>query len=240
MSTHETTATLSELIDRVESTRATIRVYAPEPVPAVEDSFAGMDVRVEHVPLEASADNRFLTVHRGDQFLGAVGLAELPNLDRNSIPPPADPSREESAYGQLLSVLSEETFQTFDRRQMLAIAREIEDRSWRVGDGELHTAFQSSAAFAGQRQIYEKLADRGSLTVRCYVGADEPPPASDPLTVYAVDSAALGAVWTVAYHGPAGGTALVGEERADGFVGFWTDDSDCVATVIETLQALES
>ena len=48
---------------------------------------------------------------------------------------------------EMYEVLEETLFTSFDRRQLLGTAREIEDRAWRVGVGTLRVGFQRPGAF---------------------------------------------------------------------------------------------
>ncbi|MHB9288330.1 DICT sensory domain-containing protein [Halobacteriales archaeon Cl-PHB] len=244
---------LGDLVDSVVGAPRSIRVYSPDPVPALEDHFAATNVTVEHVPLPAAADSAFLTVHEGDEFLGGTSLAAVGALLEPSVAAPWDEGRRETRMDDLLDLLAGVSFVGFDRSQMLAVSREIEDRAWRLGDGELHATFSKAKAVAGQRAVYRRLATRDALSVNVYVAsgaAIEPLPG---VTIHEIEPTALDDVWAVAYLGgdPVNATALVGQESnvaaglegnagrtAGGFAGCWTDDPAKVETVVETITDL--
>ncbi len=243
------------MIDQVVGQPRSIRVYSPDPVPEITDHFKTAMVSVEHVPLSASAGSEFITVREGETFLGGASLDTVRKLVDPPVSEPWDEDRRASSYRELLDLLADVTFVGFDRRQMLAVSREIEDRAWRIDDGELHATFTAAEALDDQLAVYEQLATRVGLAVHVYVPDDEDLPSPSGVVVHPVDPAAIDDVWSVAYLGgdPVHATVLIGEEGGaevsaatgtgdepppPGFAGVWTDDQEKVEAVIETFADL--
>lgn len=228
--------TLGEFVEAVEARRKTITLYAPEPRPELAEHFATRNVEVAHVHLPAEAGAAFLTVREGDRFVGAVGAAALAELGQPPVGEPWDEAVRESSYRELLGLLADTAFASYDRRQMLATAREIEERAWRVGRGELHTGFQAVRALREQLGIYERLADE--LTVHLYAAASWDVPAIDWATLHTDDGGELGEFWFVVFDGGGGdqACALLAEERDPGsFFGFFTYEGATVAELLDYL-----
>jgi hypothetical protein len=156
-----TAASLSEQFDAVAARRRTLTVYADEPRPEIASHFEGwtVEVRFDRLPVGAAAG--FVTVRQGTEFLGSVDLRLLgPLLERPA--PGTVGTADERPLDAVLALLDDTTFRTFDRRQLLAVSREIEDRAWRVGSGGLHAGFQDRAAFDAQQAVYARLSDTAS------------------------------------------------------------------------------
>jgi len=75
----------------------------------------------------------------------------------------------EAAFRDFLDLFDETVFTAYDRRQMLATSREIEDRAWRVCGGALYAGFQSSNALRNQASLYGQFGEKEALTVHVYV-----------------------------------------------------------------------
>jgi DICT domain-containing protein len=176
-----------------------------------------------------------VTVHRGDEFLGSPDIEVFVPL----LEPPASTAgiggeTDRRTLAPLLDVLDETTFRSFDRRQLLAVSRELEDRAHRVGDGSLHAGFQRADALAKQRDVYTPLADAG-LDTHVYIddgwGADP----IDGATVHTEADSELGRFWFVVFtNGTDQDCALVTREHRDGHGSVRTYDIERVADVATT------
>ncbi|ELY64314.1 DICT sensory domain-containing protein [Natronococcus jeotgali] len=226
-----TVETLGEALEAVERERKRLEVYAADDGVAadLERQFATRNVDVEY--RRAAAFEEGFVVIRGPsgEFRGALGLEEFDAVLSPEIHPPWTLEGNAPDARELFDFLENTLFAAYDRRQMLAAAREIEERAWRTAAGRLYAGFQREAAFDDQRAVYDRLASRGALSVTAFVdeawdgtkGSDGDPPLVS-------GSGELGRFWFVAFDGggDVGRTcALVAEERRpDRYYGFWTYD----------------
>ena len=257
--------TLRDCFAEAESRRRTVTAFAPAYPTWLADWFDTRHVAVEYEYLPAREADPFLVVSEGDAFLGSVDLRAVEAMARPEVPDPGTDTFEEVVYRTFLSLLPDTVFSSFDRRQMLAVAREIEDRAVRVGRGVLAAGFQSRKAFERQSRVYGRLVNETDLDVRVYGAADWDPPPVRGVTYYggpddagaaganadddqtaadvaddATDATGeLGRFWFVAFDG--GGEAfqpcaLLAEEREPGaFYGFWTYDPGLVDRLLAYL-----
>jgi hypothetical protein len=233
--------TLRELIGDVEARCGQITVRAP---PASSDlartlteHFETENVVVEYEPVEADEDAEVLLVDDGVLVArlcaGAASALAAPAIDA-----PWRPAFEACDYRDLLVHLDDTLFTGYDRRQMLATSREIEDRAWRAGSGQVYAGFQTFSAFRSQEPVYRHLA-RTDLSIDVYGAADCEPPSIDGITVHHSTEQAVADVWFLVFddEDDRDACALLAEERRPGeYFGFWTYDS---ATVDEAVAAIE-
>ncbi|WP_170977291.1 DICT sensory domain-containing protein [Halorussus salinisoli] len=225
---------LRELLDAVADREKTITVFAPEPYDALESHFETRNVTVEHEYVPDDGSGGFVVVTADGEFVGSVGGSAVANLVSPTAadlePGTDDPTR------ALLGLLADTTFVSFDKRQMLMAAREIEDRAYRRATGTLRTGFQSLSALRAQRDVYATLGSEGLLDVHVY-GEPDWSPDVPGTTVHAEDADEIGAFWFVVFDG--GGDdrqacALLAEEvesDSGSFRGFWTYDPELVADI---------
>lgn len=213
--------TLGEHVPAVERRRKTLEVYTDDEstVRDLAAQFATRNVEVVQCPYATGRDSEFVVVRDGDgEFAGALGLAALRQLLSPETHPPWEPGEPDDVR-EAFDFLDNTLFSSFDRRQMLAVTREIEGRTWRVGRGRLFVGFQNAAAFDAQQPVYERFAAETDVTVTVFV-ADRP------------DATVDGGTSEYATCG------LVAEERGYGqFHGFWTYQPSVVGDVIAGLQA---
>ncbi|USZ67770.1 sensor protein [Halorussus salilacus] len=239
---------LRDFLDDATARQRTLTVFAPERFERLESHFETRTVAVDHVSIPDDGSGGFVVVTDRGEFVGSVGaaavrdlLGESPRRSRTGSVP-GDPSTESlgpsDATRALLGLLADTTFVSFDRRRMLAVTREIEDRAYRLGAGTLRTGFQRGSALAAQRELYESLAAESLLDVHVYLRPDwtSDAPASEGLALHAVDSDEIGEFWFVVFDGggdPEQACALVAAERGDSgeFDGFWTYDPETVAEI---------
>lgn len=231
---------LRDIVSGVESREKMLTVYAPTDALAatVRDYFASQNVRVVHEPVSDPADARVeLSDDDDDGRVVSVDVdavkelvSEHANRDFGDVVP----------YRTILEQLDRTTFTSYDHTQMLTASREIEDRAWRVGAGQLVAGFQTLSTFETQQDAYRMLAET-SLDVHVY-GAPDANVDAVGTTVHATDSREIRETWFVAFDGgpdPNQKSALLAEERGDDkFYGFRTYDPDTVDRVFDALDEL--
>lgn len=230
---------LSEFVERVEGRRRTVVEYSPAGSSVFSERLAVRNADVVHRSLPDAGSGGFVVVRRDGEFRGALPLTSVERALAS--PGGSARDRDEAAFQDFMDLFDETVFASYDRGRMLATAREIEDRAWRVGQGTLVAGFQSAAALGERADLYETLGGRDGLDVHVYVAADAADaPDVDRVTVHAEPAPELGDFWVLAFD--AGGDdankcALVGEERTDGeFYGFWTYDPDLVDEIVAYLR----
>jgi hypothetical protein len=226
---------LAELIAGVEDHEKTLTVVNPEDgaLASLREHFSDRNLVVEAATV-ASGPTNYMVLGDGEAFLSAAAVEEL--LD----PPSTDPDFSTRGYRSILDALDETMFTAYDRERMLSASREIEDRAWRVGAGELHAGFQVVANLERQREVYGRLGDCDDLDVHAYVADGAPAPPFGSVTTHVESTAEIRDSWFVAFDG--GGVeemecALVAQERDGGFYGFWTYDPSTVDYVVNHLTA---
>jgi len=220
---------LSELIAGVESHRKTLTVYNADPSAAatLRERFTERNVAVESARTPEGPD-AYAVLHRDGEFITAAALEDVL-------------ARGEGGGNPILEYVDETTFTSYDTRQMVAASREIEDRAWRVGAGELHAGFQSVSVIETQLDTYEQLAGREGLAVHAYGYPDAAVPDHEGFTIHVERAEEIRDSWFVVYDGDgddARKCALLAEEREPrSFYGFWTYDPDTVDWIIDHLQS---
>ncbi|WP_123621131.1 DICT sensory domain-containing protein [Halorubrum sp. CSM-61] len=240
---------LIELIAGVEAHEATLTVFNADPGIAEElrEHFADRNIRVVEEQTAAGPEG-FAVLARDGEFVAAVTVDEL-------LPGRGEPGGGESepgaggagtgepsggrVGGPVLDHLDETMFASYSRADMVAASREIEDRAWRVGDGELHAGFQTLDVLTGEADTYDLLGGKERLDVHAYAADEGDAPDVEHYTVHVGETAEIRETWFVAYDG--GGyddakCALLAEERAPGeFYGFWSYDPETVDYIIDYL-----
>jgi len=233
---------LIELITGVEAREATLTVFNADPSVASElrEHFADRNIRIVEERTDGGPD-AYAVLSRDGAFVTAVTVDELlPGVGGGS--PDDDGSGDvgRRRVGEpILDHLDETMFTSYSRGDMVAASREIEDRAWRVGDGELHAGFQTLDVLTGETDTYDLLGEKDRLSVHAYAAAEGDPPDVEHYTVHVGETAELRETWFVAYDG--GGyddakCALLAEERAPNeFFGFWSYDPETVDYIIDYL-----
>lgn len=223
-----------DALDTVERRRKTLVVFADDDSIASElrSQFSTRNVRVTHEPIPPGEVTGFVIIRdEGGEFRGALGIDHFRALLSPEIHPPWELADADSDYAEIFDFLDETVFTSYSRRQMLATAREIEERAWRVGGGTLYAGFQRAEAFASQTAVYRRLADRGSLAVKLFVEDELAVDFQEGVTLVSNSSEEIGSYWMVIFDGGGKGQecGLVAEERTPGrYYGFWTYDPDTV------------
>ena len=230
------------LLDAVADARKTIVIYTPTDAGTeLAERFSTRNASVLVRQSPAAVPAGFVVVRDGDEFLGALALEDLLGFLAPTVHPPWELGEADPGYRAIFDLLDDTLFVSLDRRQLLATAREIEDRAWRVGRGTLRVGFQRRRAFERQREMYRELAATTDLDVHVYLRADTVDDDFDPgpLTLHTGPADTVGRYWFLLFDG--GGDALqtcglVAEEYSpDRYRGFWTYDPALVATATDSL-----
>jgi DICT domain-containing protein len=231
---------LTELIAGVEEHEKTLTVFNgdDDAVAALRDQFHDRNLSVTGERTPSGKPNAFAVLSEDGEFVTAASLEEIrgPESDEN------DPDFAEEAYRPILDHLDETMFTSYDIGQMVAASREIEDRAWRLGKGSLHSGFQKLSILEDQMDIYEQLAEKGTLDVYAYAVPDTDVPKHDTdLTIHVERTDEIERSWFVVYDGAGidvNKCALLAEEREPrSFYGFWTYDPDTVDWIIDHLES---
>ncbi|QZP38648.1 DICT sensory domain-containing protein [Halobaculum magnesiiphilum] len=229
---------LRAVIDSVEGREKRLTVFDPpndDAVAELREYFDSQAVRIREGTTDSGLSGYVvLSDERDDEVLAAV---DLRHLDGDIAVGPG----EQSALAPILEHLDGTTFTSYDISRMMAATREMEDRAWRAGTGELHAGFQRVDAIRAQKGVYEDLATK-DIDVHTYCAPSDDVPAIEDVSVHQEDTAEIRRSWFVAFDGggdPADACLLLAEERGDPedrrFYGFWTYDPDTVSTVVDHL-----
>lgn len=226
---------LIELIAGVEAQEATLTVVNGdgEARDALADRFATRNVTVVEDDLSTRSGG-FAVLTRAGEFVTAVELEALLEPDDRT-----DPEFAPETYRPILDELDETLFTSYSVADMVAASREIEDRAWRLGTGEVHAGFQTFENMAEQSELYNRLGEAGDLDVHAYGAPEGPVPDAEHFSVHVERAAEIRETWFVVYDG--GGVdvnkcMLLAEEREPGrFYGFWSYDPETVDAAVEHL-----
>lgn len=231
---------LAAIIETAERHRVSVVYYRPEP-DGFGSRFGTRNVDITYRDLPPGGPDPFVVVRDGERFRGAVSVETLRAFLSPPVPRSQNPDDLSPAYRAVFELLETTVFASLSRRQLLATAREIEDRAYRVGRGTFHVGFQSVAAFDAQRTLYRQLAERTDLDIHVHV---VPAPDTDslrdfPLTVHVDPAADTGRYWFLVFDGDGDDRqkcALVAEQRGpDEFYGTWTYDPSLVDRALEAV-----
>ncbi|SDM96532.1 Diguanylate Cyclase and Two-component system sensory domain-containing protein [Halogranum gelatinilyticum] len=225
---------LSELIAGVEDHRKTLTVVNASPgvADSLRDYFVDRNLHVAEETSEHTPKN-YIVLGQDETFLTATSVATLLADEQ------VDPGFENASYRPVLDEMDETMFTSYDIGRMVAASREIEDRAWRNGKGQLHAGFQRLSTLETQFEVYSRLGSRGDLDVHAYAAPDVDVPETPGVRVHVEDTEEIRRSWFVVYDG--GGVdenkcALLAEEREPReFYGFWTYGSDTVDYIIDHL-----
>lgn len=261
---------LDSLLDSIRHRSRTFRVYRSDNNTDLEEQFASHLVDIDTRSLPPDGPDPFVVIEADGAFAGALSLERFEALleppivrpggygkDRpgaslengNNRPrTPLDSStnaRDDipDGYRVLFDVLGDTVFTAMERRQLLAVSREIEDRAFRVGTGTLRVGFQTLSTFKSQVEMYRYLATETDLDIHIYGVSDWNPPEIDEITYHPLtdDSSTLDSLeryWLLAFDGGPTETqacGLLAQERLEGYDGFWTDDATIVRRIEKAL-----
>ena len=226
---------LTELIAGVESSEKTLTVInADDDVVAdLRERFADRNLRVETATMNGGPES-FGVLGQTGTFLTAIDLEELTEPETQR-----DPEFVAGTYRPILDHLDETMFTSYSAGEMLAASREIEDRAWRIGAGELHAGFQTLDVFSKELTTYERLGSKQGLSVHAYAAPEGTLPNLKHVTLHVERNGEIRKTWFVVYDGAGvddNKCALLAEEREDGdYYGFWSYDPSTVDYMIDHL-----
>lgn len=182
----------------------------------------------------------FVVVRDADgEFHGALGTDQLDPIVSPETQPPWEIAADAVDPTAVFSFLANTIFTAYDRRRMLAAAREIEERAWRADAGQLFAGFQRVEAFEDQRYVYERFVRETDVPVRLFV-AEAWDESLDALPIVSDAGDEIGAFWFVLFDGGESrydACGLLAEEREPGsFYGFWTYEPARVAEIVTYLR----
>jgi DICT domain-containing protein len=226
---------LTELIAGVEDHEMTLTVYNADSGVAddLRERFADRNL----VVAEGETDDgprEYLVLSEGEQFLTATAVDEV--FDRGD---DSELHFDGEQRSGILDHLDETMFTSYDPGQMVAASREIEDRAWRIGAGQLHAGFQHVSTIEGEMDVYEQLATKRDLDVHAYGYPDTGVPDHEGFTIHVERTDEIATTWFVVYDGAgvdSNKCALLAEEREPReFYGFWTYDPSTVDWIVDHL-----
>jgi len=237
---------LEAVIASVERSERTLTVFNPNDGEAdasgvVDDlrtTLIDRNVEVRSETTESGRPRDFAVLAMDGVVLATIDVESLESMLQASDTASGKLGFDTEPYADVLRHLQETTFTSYDRSRMLEATREIEDRAFRVGHGELHAGFQTVDRLELQREPYEQLVKRG-LSVTAYATPADAPFELPNLVVRTTDAEEIAVHWFVAYDGggePSQKCALLAEERSDGFYGCWTYDPDVVDWILTHLR----
>ncbi|WP_050032698.1 DICT sensory domain-containing protein [Halorubrum halophilum] len=200
----------------------------------IETWLADHGVAVESRSLPAGGPSPFIEIEIDGEVTGIIGVDAVEMLLESPIRRPGDRDEISEGYRALFAIFDRTVFSGMDRRELLAVSREIEDRAFRVGAGTLSVSFQRASAFESQSEVYRALGTETALDVRVYGVEDWTPSGVPGITYHADVEARLDPYWVMAYDGGPDedqACGLVAEENADGYTGFWTNDPATVEDI---------
>ncbi|WP_226006489.1 DICT sensory domain-containing protein [Natrinema salinisoli] len=234
---------LRDILETVGQRRKTLEVHTDEEsvISELRRQFDTRNVDVTHRQLGSIDETGFVLIRDSDgEFRGALGLDQFEAVLSPEIHPPWELADTEYDQAELFSFLENTLFSSYNRRQMLATSREIEERAWRVGTGRLYAGFQRPDALRAQTDLYDRLVTRKSVAVTVFLEGDCNVPLADDVRVVADSNGELGAFWFLIYDDGESGSqncALIAEERGNGqYYGFWTFDPTIVGDLIAHLE----
>lgn len=226
------------LLTEVKGRDKQITVYRSDTETELENRFEQHGVSIGHEPLPAGNPEPFVVVEEDGEFAGAVALSELEAMTEPPVPRPGEGDGVARGYRVLFDALDDTVFATLERRQLLAVSREIEDRAYRVGTGTLRVSFQTLSTFGTQVDVYRHLAEDTDLDIHIYGASDWNPPEIEGITYHGVDTSTLERYWILGFDGGESenqASALVAREESDEYDGFWTDDPRLVEEILARL-----
>ena len=234
--------TLSTCFRRFEPPTRTVTIYAPQPQPDVVDWFqTGVDaVDYRSLPDETAASQSFFSIHEDETFVAAVSLESAREFLEPPIYEPWMDAFDDATYRRLIDVFESTVWRSLERRQLLAVSREIETRAWNVGSGTLRVGFQHSSAFEAMAPVYARLAAETALDIHVSIVDDWDGASIPGVTIHTNGGDEIGSFWVLAFDGdgdPLRTSGLIARERSSGeFDGLWTDETQFVARLERALR----
>jgi hypothetical protein len=229
------------LLRELQNQDKQFRVYGGGEQTDIDTQFASRSVSVTHETLPPGAPDPFVVIEEHGEFAGAISVSDFQELLEPPIVRPGERDDIPAGYRVLVDLLDETVFTSLERRQLLAVSREIEDRALRVGSGTLRASFQTFSRFEPQMELYRRLAAETDLDIHVSGVEDWTPPDIPGLTYHPDTEGRLERYWMVAFDGgpqEIQACGLVATERRDEYDGVWTYDSGKVETILSTLRTV--
>ncbi len=230
------------LLARTDDQRHRFTVYRSGEPTAIEDWFTSHGVAVDSVALPAGGPEPFIEVEYNGDCIGVVGINELERLLEPPIIRPTG-SGVSAAYRVIFDLLDDTLFSSLNRRELLAVSQEIEERAYRVGSGTFRVGFQTFSTFQSQVDLYQVLATETDLDIHIYGSPDWTPPGITGITYHEDSDGNINQYWALAFDG--GGNSqqmcgLLAQEQATGYRGWWTNEAETVDEMLRTFELLDS
>lgn len=230
------------IMTAVDDNDTRFTVYRSESDTDVESRLERHGIRIDYADLPPAGPEPFIVIEEDGEFTGALALSAFDVLTEPPIVRPGLGEGISRPYRVLFEALDDTCFDALERRQLLAVSREIEDRAYRVATGKLHAGFQTLSVFRSQADVYRHLASETDLDIHVYGRDDWDPPEIPGITYHTPTADDLDRYWFLAFDGgPTGSQAsgLVARENENGYDGFWTDDPEVVGRVLAVLAEIE-
>lgn len=229
---------LGSLIDERRDRDYHCTIYRRGEPPDIERWLADRGIVTEARLLPPHGPDPFIEITVDEEVVGIIGIEAIEGLTEPPIIRPGEDNKWSAGYRALFELLDKTVISGMNRRELLAVSREIEDRAFRTGSGTLRASFQTFSTFESQTAVYRTLAAETALDIHLYGVEDWTPPAISGITYHADDAKRLEPYWALAYDGGPDRTqacGLVAEELSDGYTGFWTSDAAVVEEIATRL-----
>lgn len=229
---------LHSLIAEVRHREHQFTVYRRGDRSDIEAWLVDHGVAVESRSLPSGGPDPFIEVSTDGEVVSVIGVDALEGLLTPPIHRPGDRDGISDGYRALFDLLERTVVSGINRRELLAVSREIEDRAYRVGEGTLRVSFQTLSRFRSQTAVYRTLAAETDLDIHIYALDDWTPPKIGGLTYHTEDVERLEPHWVLAYDGGPGDSqacGLVARAHSEDYAGFWTNDPSLVEEIATAL-----
>ena len=235
---------LSDVINYVKGNEKTLVVFNPPAdstlVSDLGDYFTTQNVTVTGRRTASGEPEGVVVLRLDDEVLAAVPAEQLEELLAGGALRQRGVGIDDTDYHEILQHLKETTFTSYNKRQMVAISHEIEDRALRVDGGTLYTGFQYASKLVDQEQLYEQLATT-AVDIHTFAAPDGPTVDIEGVTHHSEDNEEIERSWFVVFDGNGEDrykTALLATEQAPNqFYGFWSDDPGIVDRIGDYLDS---
>jgi len=230
---------LDSLIAEHRETDHQFTVYWSGDEPDLETWLINHGIATESRPLPPNGPGPFIEIKTDGEVVGVIGVEAAEKLLEPPVLGLENQDGISEGYQVLLEALEKTVFSGMDRRDLLAVSREIEERAFRVGEGTLRVCFQTFSTFRSQLDVYRTLANETTLDIHIYGVEDWIPPRITGIAYHADAAERFESYWALAYDGgpdAANACGLVAKEDSDEYTGFWTNDSAIVEEIATMLR----
>ena len=226
------------LITAVRNRDPQFTIYRSGDRPDIEVWLKDHGVVVDSRSLPAGGPEPFIAIETDGEVVGVIGVDAVEGLLEPPIHRPGERDEVSEGYRVLFDVLEKTVFSGLNRRELLAVSREIEDRAYRVGEGTLRVSFQTLSAFRSQTAVYRALAGDTDLDIHVHGIDDWTPPEIAGIAYHTKEAQRFEPYWALAYDGgpfDEQACGLIAREHLDEYTGFWTNDPGLVEEITTTL-----